>query len=84
MVVSHASVSTRKESVEAFFAPLRADIDAIREQLKQIVPTISIPAKKGEFTEVSIFESYIKHVWLANKPKKVRFPIFIKLYRVHK
>ena len=61
MVVSHASISTRKESVEAFFAPLRADINTIREQLRKIVPTISIPAKKGELTEASIFESYQQH-----------------------
>lgn len=45
MVVSHASISTSKESVERFFAPLKSDIDSIREQLRRIVPTIATPAK---------------------------------------
>ena len=61
MVISHASISTRKESVEDFFAPLRLDINTIREQLKQIVPTIAVPVKKGKITESSIFESLQSH-----------------------
>ena len=32
MVVTHASISTSKESVEAFFSPLKQDINLIREQ----------------------------------------------------
>jgi len=61
MVVTHASISTSKESVENFFSPLRQDIETIREQLKQIVPTVATPAKKGEITVESIFKSYQDH-----------------------
>lgn len=61
MVVAHASISTRKESVEDFFAPLKSDIEMIREQLRQIVPTIAIPAKKGEITVEAVFGSLQEH-----------------------
>jgi hypothetical protein len=61
MVVSHASIGTRKESVEDFFAPLKSDIEMIREQLKLIVPTIATPAKKGEITVETIFQSLQEH-----------------------
>lgn len=61
MVVSHASIATRKETVEEFFSPLRSDIEMIREQLRQIVPTITIPAKKGEITVENIFNSFKEH-----------------------
>jgi len=61
MVVSHASIATRKETVEDFFSPLRSDIEMIREQLRQIVPTITIPAKKGEITVETIFNSLKEH-----------------------
>ena len=61
MVVSHASIGTRKESVEDFFAPLKSDIEMIREQLKLIVPTIATPAKKGEITVEAIFQSLQEH-----------------------
>jgi len=61
MVVSYASIATRKETVEEFFAPLRSDIEMIREQLRQIVPTITIPAKKGEITVETIFNGFKEH-----------------------
>ncbi|MCW4050564.1 MAG: hypothetical protein NWE89_12600 [Candidatus Bathyarchaeota archaeon] len=61
MVVTHASISTSKESVEAFFSPLRQDINTIREQLKHIVPTVMTPAKRGEFTEEAVFKSFEEH-----------------------
>ena len=61
MVVSHASIATRKETVEEFFSPLRSDIEMIREQLRQIVPTIAKPAKKGEITVENIFKSFEEH-----------------------
>ena len=61
MVVSHASISTRKETIEEFFSPLRSDIQMIREQLKLIVPTITTPAKKGEITVETIFNSLKEH-----------------------
>ena len=61
MVVTHASISTSKESVEAFFSPLRQDINTIREQLKHIVPTVMTPAKRGEFTVEVLFKSYEEH-----------------------
>ena len=61
MVISHASIGTRKESVEDFFAPLKSDIEMIREQLKLIVPTIATPAKKGEITVETIFQSLQEH-----------------------
>ena len=61
MVVSHASIGTRKETIEDFFAPLRSDIDMIREQLKLIVPTIATPARKGEVTVETIFQSLQQH-----------------------
>ncbi len=61
MVVTHASISTSKDSVEAFFSPLRQDINTIREQLKHIVPTVMTPAKRGEFTVEALFQSYEAH-----------------------
>jgi len=61
MVISHASISTRKETVEEFFSPLRTDIEMIREQLKLIVPTIATPAKKGQITVETIFDSLKEH-----------------------
>jgi hypothetical protein len=61
MVVSHAIIGTRKESVEEFFSPLKNDIDMIREQLKLIVPTIATPAKKGQITVETIFNSLKEH-----------------------
>jgi len=61
MVVSHASLATRKETVEDFFSPLRSDIEMIREQLRRIVPTITIPARKGEVTVENIFDSLQEH-----------------------
>lgn len=61
MVVSHATISTRKETVEEFFSPLRSDIQMIREQLKLIVPTITTPARKGEITVETIFNSLKEH-----------------------
>jgi len=61
MVVSHASIGTRKETIEEFFAPLRSDIEMIREQLRLIVPTIATPAKKGEITVETVFQSLQEH-----------------------
>jgi hypothetical protein len=61
MVVSHASIGTRKETVEEFFAPLKSDIEMIREQLRLIVPTIATPARKGEVTVESVFQSLQEH-----------------------
>lgn len=61
MVISHASIGTRKETVEEFFEPLRTDIEMIREQLKLIVPTIATPAKKGQVTVETIFSSLKEH-----------------------
>lgn len=61
MVVSHATIGTRKETVEEFFSPLRTDIEMIREQLKLIVPTIATPAKKGQITVENIFDSLKAH-----------------------
>ena len=61
MVVSHASITTSKETVENFFAPLRSDIEMIREQLKLIVPTIATPATKGTMTAETIFKSFEEH-----------------------
>jgi len=61
MVVSHASIGTAKETVEEFFSPLRTDIEMIREQLKLIVPTIATPAKKGQITVETIFDSLKEH-----------------------
>jgi hypothetical protein len=61
MVISHATIGTRKESVEEFFNPLKTDIETIREQLKLIVPTVAIPSKKGEITVENIFQSFRAH-----------------------
>lgn len=61
MVLSHASISTRKETVEEFFSPLKSDIEMIREQLRQIVPTVATPAKKGDITVENIFNSLKTH-----------------------
>jgi len=61
MVVSHANIATRKETVEDFFSPLKSDIDNIREQLRQIVPTIAKPANKGEITVDAIYRSFRQH-----------------------
>jgi len=61
MVVSHASIATRKETIEDFFSPLKLDIETIREQLRQIVPTIAKPVNKGEVTVDAIYESLREH-----------------------
>jgi len=61
MVVSHATIATRKETVEEFFSPLKSDIETIREQLRQIIPTIAKPAKKGEVTVDAIYASLQEH-----------------------
>jgi hypothetical protein len=61
MVVSHATIGTRKETVEDFFSPLRTDIEMIRQQLSLIVPTIATPAKKGQITVETIFSSLKEH-----------------------
>jgi hypothetical protein len=61
MVVSQAEINTSTETVENFFAPLRADIQMIREQLKLIIPTIATPALKGSITVDSIFKSFEEH-----------------------
>jgi len=61
MVVSHATIATRKETVEEFFSPLRSYIEMIQKQLSQIVPTITIPARKGEITVETIFQSLQEH-----------------------
>jgi len=49
MVVSHASIATRKETVEEFFSPLRTDINTIREQLRQTFP-------KGYTAKAMVFD----------------------------
>lgn len=41
LVVSHASINTLKETVEEFLVPLRSNIEAIREQMRLIAPTIA-------------------------------------------
>jgi len=61
MVVSHASIATRKETMEEFFTPLKSDIEMIREQIRQIVPTLATPAKKGEVSVEAIFQSFQEH-----------------------
>ncbi|MEM4234368.1 MAG: restriction endonuclease [Candidatus Methanomethylicaceae archaeon] len=61
MVVSYASIETRKEVVEDFFSPLIETVNTIREQLKLIVPTITTPIKKGEITVETIFQSLREH-----------------------
>jgi len=61
IVVSYASIGTRRETVEEFFAPLKSDIEMIREQLRLIVPTIATPVKKGEITVETIFQSLQGH-----------------------
>jgi hypothetical protein len=61
MIVSYASISASKETVENFFAPFRSDIEMIREQLKLIVPTIATPAFKGAVTVENIFRSFEEH-----------------------
>ena len=61
VVVSYASIIPAKETMETLFAPLKTDIDTIREQLKLIVPTIVTPTKKGKITVESIFKSYEEH-----------------------
>jgi len=61
MIVSQAEINTSTETVENFFAPLRSDIEMIREQLKLIVPTIATPALKGAVTVENIFKSFEEH-----------------------
>lgn len=61
MVVSHATISTSKESVERFFEPLRIDINTIREQLSHIVPTVMTPVKRGAVTVETIFNNLQEH-----------------------
>ncbi len=61
MVVSHANISTSKETVENFFDPLKQDIERIREALNKIVPTMATPSLKGDITVGSIYESLKEH-----------------------
>lgn len=61
MVVSHASIATRKETVEEFFSPLMQTVETIQEQLKQIIPTITKPVEKGKITVKAIFNSFKEH-----------------------
>ena len=61
IVVSNAAISTRKESVEQFFSPLKTDTENIAKQVKLIVPTIATSAKKGEVTVESMFQSLQSH-----------------------
>jgi hypothetical protein len=60
-VVTQAEINTSTETVENFFAPLREDIETIRKQLNQIVPTMTTPARKGEVTVKSIYDSFTDH-----------------------
>jgi hypothetical protein len=61
MVVTHASISSSKETIDEFFSPLRSDIDMIREQLKLIVPTIATPVSKGGVTQETIYRDLESH-----------------------
>lgn len=61
MVVSYASISASKETVENFFAPLTSDIETIQAQLRQIVPIMAKPAEKGAVTVENIFKSFQEH-----------------------
>jgi len=61
MVVSHASISTTKETVDEFFSPLKSDIDMIRTQLGRIVPSVTIPARKAKINQEEIFNSLKAH-----------------------
>ncbi len=61
MVVSYASVSASRETVESLFAPLHEDIEQIREQLNRIIPAVATPAKKGKITAESIFKELQNH-----------------------
>jgi len=61
MVCSHATISTSKESIANFFAPLEDTIETVSEQLKLIIPTIATPARKGAITVESIFKSFGEH-----------------------
>lgn len=61
MVASHASIGTRKETVEEFFKPLKSDIETIREQLRLIVPTVATPIKKGDITVETVYQSLQAH-----------------------
>jgi len=61
MVVTHASISTSKETVEQFFEPLTQDIENIREQLRQIVPTVKTPSMKGKITVEAVYHSLREH-----------------------
>ena len=61
MVVSHASISTNKETIENFFEPLRQDIERMREGINRIVPTIATPSLKGDMTVGAVYESLKDH-----------------------
>ncbi|MCX6818526.1 MAG: hypothetical protein NT129_00820 [Candidatus Aenigmarchaeota archaeon] len=61
IIVSQAEINTSTETVENFFAPLRSDIEMIRDQLKLIIPTIATPALKGSVTVESICKSFEDH-----------------------
>ena len=61
MVISHASISTTKETVDEFFSPLRSDIEMIRTQLSKIIPTISILQTRHKVTQEMIFNSLKEH-----------------------
>jgi hypothetical protein len=61
MVVSHASISTNKETIEEFFSPLKNDIEMIRQQIKLIIPSIANPTRKGKMTVDAVYDSLREH-----------------------
>jgi len=61
MVVSQAEINTSTKTVENFFAPLRSDIEMIKEQIKLIVPTIAKSSLKGAVTVENIYKSFGEH-----------------------
>lgn len=69
MVTNYASISESKETMKNMLIPINADIiiplkteiDNLRQQIKMIIPTISIPSNKGNITQETIFKNLTEH-----------------------
>ncbi len=69
MVTNYASISESKETMKNILIPINADIiiplkteiESLRQQIKMIIPTISIPSNKGNITQETIFKSLTEH-----------------------
>lgn len=69
MVTNYASISESKETMKNMLIPINADIiiplkteiDNLRQQIRMIIPTISIPTNKGNITQETVFKNLTEY-----------------------